>query len=154
MKNYSSLSPSVLEIILKQNKSRSALLPALEQIAKESVEITSAMQQDLADILSIHPVEVYSLISFYSFLKNKRAKYSVRLCRSLSCRMRDSFRIAEAIERELGISFGETTPDKILSLDYVNCLGLCDLSPAMLVNQTPYYRLSVTKALSIIKALK
>ena len=62
--------------------------------------------------------------------------------------------VANAIERELGITFGETTKDKKFTLEYANCLGMCDQGPAMLVNDQVYSHLTPEKAVEILSEIK
>ncbi len=46
--------------------------------------------------------------------------------------------MARQLENDLGIAFGETTPDGRFSLEWANCLGMCDQGPALLVNDHVY----------------
>jgi NADH:ubiquinone oxidoreductase subunit E len=62
--------------------------------------------------------------------------------------------VADAIQRELGIKFGETTKDKKFTLEYTNCLGMCDQGPAMLINDKVYAHLTAEKAVSILNEVK
>lgn len=62
--------------------------------------------------------------------------------------------VAKAIERELGIKFGETSKDKKFTLEYANCLGMCDQGPAMLVNDKVYSKLTPEKAVEILNQIK
>jgi [NiFe] hydrogenase diaphorase moiety large subunit len=62
--------------------------------------------------------------------------------------------IESAIERELGIKFGETTKDRRITLEYTNCLGLCDQGPAMIVNERVYGKLNPEKAVTIINDIQ
>ena len=61
--------------------------------------------------------------------------------------------VAKAVERELGIKFGETTNDNI-TLEYANCLGMCDQGPAMIVNERVYSNLNPEKAVQILNEIK
>ena len=49
--------------------------------------------------------------------------------------------VKSAVERELGIKFGETTKDKRITLEFTNCLGMCDQGPAMIINERVYTHL-------------
>ena len=62
--------------------------------------------------------------------------------------------VEAAVKRELGISFGETTKDKRITLEYTNCLGMCDQGPAMLVNERVYTHLDPEKAVNILNEIK
>lgn len=135
-------------------KNRSSLLPILQAIQKKHSCISDFAQQEVARLLDIHPVEVYSVISFYSFLHTKpRGRNIVRLCRTIVCDMAGKKEVEDAIRRELGIDFGETTKDKRITLEYTNCLGMCDVGPAMIVNERVYAKLDPEKAVNILNEI-
>ena len=62
--------------------------------------------------------------------------------------------IINAIERELGIKIGETTKDNKFTVEYANCLGLCDLGPAMAINDQVYTNLTPEKAVELLNGVK
>jgi NADH-quinone oxidoreductase E subunit len=134
---------------------RESLMPVLQDIQKKYGHISDFAQQEVARMLDIHPVEVYGVVTFYSFLRsNAEGKNMVRLCRTISCDLAGKEAIARSIERELGIKFGETTPDKKYSLEYVNCMGMCDQGPAMLINEEVFTQLTPHKVVEILKNCK
>lgn len=132
---------------------RSALLPVLQEIQKKHHHISSFAMQVVADLLGIHPVEVYSVVSFYAFFDEQpKGKFIVRLCRTVSCDMAENQRVARQLEKDLGISFGQTTPDGKFTLEWTNCLGMCDQGPALMVNEQIYTRVSPTMVHEILEA--
>ena len=152
-KNF--LSKEIEELVEKHGRSRSALMPILQDIQKNNHYISEYAQQEVARMLDIHPVEVYSVISFYAFLSSKpKGRNIVRLCQTITCDLTGKEAIAKAVERELGISFWETTKDNRISLEYTNCLGMCDQGPAMIVNDKVYTHLTAEKAVEIINEIK
>lgn len=57
--------------------------------------------QEVARLLAIHPVEVYGVVSFYSFLSTKQqGHFVIRLCRTVSCDVlgKESEKIIEIIK--------------------------------------------------------
>ena len=133
---------------------RSSLLPVLQAIQRKHSYISDFAQQEVARMLDIHPVEVYSVISFYAFLHSKpRGRNIVRLCRTISCDMFDKKSVEDAIVRELGIRFGQTTKDKRITLEYTNCVGMCDQGPAMIVNERVFTKLDPEKAVNILNEI-
>lgn len=135
--------------------SRTALLPILQEVQRKHKYISEFAQQEVARILNIHPVEVYSVVSFYSFLNsNHTGRNIVRVCQTISCDMQGKEAVANAIKRELGIDFGETTKDMRITLEKANCLGMCDAGPAMLVNDRIYFHLTPEKAVTILNDIK
>lgn len=142
-------------LVSKYGQNRSSLIPILQDIQRKHKFIPDFAQQEIARLLDIHPVEVFSVISFYSFLNTTpKGKYIVRLCQTISCDMQGKAAVAKAIERELGIKFGETTRDNKFTLEFANCVGMCDQGPAMIINERVYSKLTPEKAVQILNELK
>lgn len=117
------------------DKTRTRLLPALQKIQQEKGYISGDEMQDLADGLGIHPVEVYSVVTFYSFLRTKKqGKHHIRVSTCPSCECAGSEDVIKAFEKELGIKDGEITPDGEFSLESSSCIGMCDHAPAVMVD--------------------
>ncbi|MDZ7763068.1 MAG: NADH-quinone oxidoreductase subunit NuoE [Melioribacteraceae bacterium] len=152
-KNF--LSEEIAGLVDLYGKNRSSLLPILQAIEKKHNYISDFAQQEVARLLDIHPVEVFSVITFYSFLTHKpRGRNVVRLCQTITCDILGKKSVADAIQRELGIEFGETSKDKKFTLEYANCLGMCDQGPAMLVNDQVFSHLTPEKAVEILNKIK
>ena len=150
-----SLTNEIEEFIKIYGSERSALMPVLQAVQRKYKHISDFAQQEIARLLDIHPVEVYSVITFYSFLHSEpQGRIIVRLCRTIICDMAGKDSVQNAIERELGVKFGETTKDKKFTLQFTNCLGMCDQGPAMMVNDVVYGKLTPEKAVTILKAIK
>ncbi len=134
---------------------RSALIPILQNIQKKYCRISDFAMQQVADLLEIHPVEVYGVVSFYSFLSEKpHGRFVIRLCRTISCDMAGKDAVAQQLENDLGIRFGQTTPDEMFTLEWANCLGLCEQGPAMLVNDQAFTRVTPEKVADIIEGCR
>jgi [NiFe] hydrogenase diaphorase moiety large subunit len=132
-------------------ESRNALIPILQEIRHRHTFISSFAMQYVADRLGVSAAEVYGVISFYSFLKEDyHGKFTISLCRTISCDMSDKARVAKQLENQLGIKFGETTQDGIFSLEWTNCIGMCDESPAMLVNEQVFTKVTPNKIKDIL----
>lgn len=150
-----SLALEIEELCKSYGTDRSALLPILQAIQKNHKYISDFAQQEIARMLDIHPVEVYSVVSFYTFLHSEpRGRNIVRLCRTIVCDISGKDLVENAITRELGIKFGETTKDKRITLEYTNCLGMCDQGPAMMINDNIHTQLTPEKAVNILNELK
>ncbi len=149
------LSEDIEKLVELYGDKRSSLLQILQAIQKKYHFISDFAQQEVARLLNIHPVEVYSTISFYAFLKLKPGgRNVVRLCKTICCDLQGKTDIEVAVKRELGIEFGETTKDRRITLGYTNCLGMCDVGPAMLVNERVFTQLDTESAIKILNELK
>ncbi len=149
------LSNEIEELVKTYGSQRSSLLQILQAIQRKHKYVSDFAQQEVARFMNIHPVEVYSVISFYTFLHSKpQGRNIVRLCQTISCDMQNKESVKSAIERELGIKFGETTKDNRITLEFTNCLGMCDQGPAMIINERVYTRLDPEKAVKILSEIK
>jgi len=109
----------------------------------------------IAEQVNTHRVEVESTASFYAFLTNKpQGKVVIRLCNDIIDRMRGSARSAMALFDDLGIGFGETTPDGKITLETVPCIGMSDQAPAALINDVPVTHLTSDAVHDIVEELK
>jgi [NiFe] hydrogenase diaphorase moiety large subunit len=149
------LTEEIEQLIKKFGKKRSALLSILHDIQIKHRHISDYAQQEIARLLDIHPVEVYSVLSFFAFLNaNPKGRNIIRVCQTISCDMKGKDNIVRAIERELSVKVGQTTSDNKFTLEYVNCLGLCDEGPAMAINDQVYTKLTPEKAVKILSKVK
>jgi [NiFe] hydrogenase diaphorase moiety large subunit len=129
-----------------------ALLPILQQVQEKYHHVSGYAMQEIADLLGIHPVEVRGVVTFYSFLTEApQGRFVIRLCRTISCDMAGKDRIARQLENDLGIPFGQTTPDGVFTLEWANCLGMCDQAPAMLVNDRVHTRVKPEQIHAILQ---
>ena len=139
----------------KQTEYKSAsnnILIALEQAQAESGYITQEHIAKLAESLDIPVNDVYGVASFYSFLTTKpTGRNVIRICKSLPCHLKDGQKVIEAIEKELGIKPGETSPDGRFTFELSNCIGLCDGAPAMLINSDVHVDLTPEKITTILR---
>jgi len=149
------LGNEIVELAKKYEYKRSGLMPILQAIQSKYQHISDFAMQEIANLLDIHPVEVYGVVTFYAFLRAKSTgKFVFRLCKTISCDMAGKANVARQLENELGIKFGETTGDGRFSLEYANCLGLCDQGPALLVNDIAFTKVTPEKVHEIIKGCK
>ena len=99
-------------------------------------------------------VEVEGVVSFYAFLsEGPQGEVVIRLCDDVIDRMKGADEVAAALREELGIDFGETTPDGRITLEKVPCIGMSDQAPAVLINDTVVTYLGGDQARSIVRRL-
>lgn len=146
------LQAMVAELADRHGRARSSLIPILQEVQGKYSEVSEFAMQVIADELDIHPAEVNSVVSFYAFLDTvPKGRFVIRMCRTISCQMAGAHNVARQLENDLGIEFGETTPDGRFTLEWANCLGMCDQGPAMLVNDKVYTNLTAEKVHGILE---
>lgn len=136
-------------------RTRSALLGVLQALREERREINDVAMQVVADRLGITPVDVQGVVTFYAFLTNRPVgTHVVRVCRTLTCEMAGMRRVADQLQAELGITVGGTSADGLVTLDWVNCIGMCDQAPALLVDRTARGRVTPAQVSEVLAGLR
>lgn len=80
---------------------------------------------------------IYGVVSFYAqFYTEPRGRHTVRCCRGTACHVRGGSKVIDAIVANLGIGDGQTTEDMMFTFETVACLGVCALSPVVMVDST------------------
>jgi len=145
----------VAEGVRRYGSGQGIVMQLLADINNESGHVSEEAMREVAKAAGVSTAEVQSVATFYSFFSlEPRGRHIVRLCETISCDMKGSAAILAALEKELGIAPGQTTPDGKVTLETTSCLGLCDQSPAMLVDNTPHSRLTPEQACEIVRGLK
>jgi len=145
------LRSEVAELIEKLGPGRSSLIPILQEVKRRYRGVDPEAMQVIAESLDIHPVEVYSVASFYAFLHGApEGRFVIRLCRTLSCEFAGKQAVAEALQKELGVGFDESTDDGLFTLEWASCMGMCDQGPALLVNDRVYTRVTPEQVPAIL----
>lgn len=129
------------------------ILLAIQKI-KPNHEFTHDEMSVVAEYLDVPPSRVSSVISFYSFFSMKpKGKYVVQVCKDVPCYLNDSFNLFALLKKELGINMGETTIDGRFTLETTSCLGCCDMSPTIRINNKTYGNLNANKVKVILSEL-
>ncbi|MBN2725358.1 MAG: NADH-quinone oxidoreductase subunit NuoE [Deltaproteobacteria bacterium] len=150
-----SISLSVKTAIEESGNSRENLMSVLQIIRSDLGTLSPAILTEVADQMGLSRADVYGTATFYSFLETTPVgKYSIRICRSISCDMKNKNAVREALENHLFIKKGETTKDGMFTLTETNCLGHCHEGPVMLVNDEIHTELTPDSAVKIIEEIR
>jgi NADH-quinone oxidoreductase subunit E len=114
---------------------RAVTLPALHIVHEAFRCVPCQAMAEIAEILEITPAEVHDTMSFYGFFSQAPiGDKRVWVCRSLSCMLTGGEEMLDHACAQLGIEPGETTDDGKLTVEFAECLGLCDFAPVALAD--------------------
>jgi len=117
--------------------------------------LPSEVQSFIAQRMDIPNSKVNSVLTFYSFFSTKsKGKYTVSICLGTACYVRGGKEVLNKLKEVLSIDVGETTDDKIFSLQVMRCIGACGLAPAMTINEKVYKQVNPNKLHRILGMLK
>jgi NADH:ubiquinone oxidoreductase subunit F (NADH-binding)/NADH:ubiquinone oxidoreductase subunit E len=151
----SELSPELsarLEAIIAQYKDKpGALMPVLQEVQEIMGYLPPAVQERIAAGLKVPGSDVFGTMSFYSMYTWKpKGKFVIRMCQSPPCHISGSENMLQALQEELGIESGQTTADGFFTLELSACLGVCEVAPAMQINEVVHGNLTRDKIKQVL----
>jgi NADH:ubiquinone oxidoreductase subunit E/NAD-dependent dihydropyrimidine dehydrogenase PreA subunit len=142
------------DIINHYGKTPDSLIPIMQAINQRYHYLPKNILSYVAQELEVPLSQAYHVATFYtSFSLKPRGKHLIKVCMGTACHVRESPRVLDAIQRSLKIEPGQTTEDKMFTLETVNCLGACALGPVVVVDDT-YYPVSPSKVEDFLKKMR
>jgi NADH-quinone oxidoreductase subunit E len=140
------------EIVDKNGNKKAALISILQDVQDKYNYLPKDALKMVSDLLCIPLIDVYCLATFYkSFSLTPRGKHLINVCLGTACHVRGAPKILEEVKRKLCIEEGETTEDKMFTLETVNCLGACALGPIVVVDEDYHGQMTVPKVSTLLK---
>jgi NADH:ubiquinone oxidoreductase subunit E len=149
------MSNEVLERILKNRRSQPQQLVEVLQDVQEAVGyIPQEAMTTVAKELGVPLIEVSRVAHFYkAFSLKPRGKHVVTVCMGTACHVRGSPRMLDQVKGELGIEPGETTEDRLFTLERVNCLGACALGPVVVLDGQYHPKMTPSKLRELLESM-
>ena len=142
-------------IVKKYEIKASALLPVLYLAQEEFGHLSPPVMDYVASLLDLPPSHVYEAVSFYIlFRKKDMGRWCLQVCNNITCTMLGSESLIKIIKSDLGLGPNEVTKDGVFSYMPVQCLGSCDTTPVVAVNETYYENQSPEKFRELLRNLR
>jgi NADH:ubiquinone oxidoreductase subunit E len=140
------------EPILDEYKDKpGALIPVLQTAQTMFGYLPVSVLRRIARALNKPYSEVAGVVGFYSFFSTvPRGKYLVRVCLGTACYVRGGNDVLAAMKKALAIDIGQTTEDRLFSLDIGRCFGACGLAPVIMINDDVHQRVKPSKVNEIL----
>ena len=135
---------------------RFRLLTALYIAQEQYGYLSPEAIERVAQRLGLKPGDVYQTATFYSMFRTEPVgRHVLQVCEGLSCHLAGGAEdLLGYLEGKLGIGPGETTADRVFTLQTVQCLAACGSSPAMRVNDTLYTNLTFDRVDMLLGELR
>jgi NADH-quinone oxidoreductase subunit E len=122
------------------------VMPCLHAVQKERGYVAEEDIVALVEYLGVPRMQIEQVLSYYTMFRRKPiGRWHLQACRNVTCSMRGSERLVDALARKLGIRPGQTTADGRCTLSEVECLGSCGTAPVVMVNEAYHENLSIEK---------
>ena len=139
------------EVIEEYRDKPGALIPVLQMAQAIFGYLPEAALKQISLGLNKSYSEVAGVVSFYSFFSTvPRGKHIVRVCLGTACYVRGGKQVLAALKQKLKIDVGETTPDRMFSLDVARCFGACGLAPAIMIDGDVHQRVKPARVQTLL----
>ncbi len=152
LKEFTAEKITRLDAIIARYKGKpGGLIPVLEEAQVCLEYLPVSVQRKIARELNLPFSRVYGVVTFYSFFTmTPRGRHTIRVCLGTACYVRGGKALSKAIEKEIGVAEGETTPDRKFTFESVRCLGACGLGPVVVVDDQVHGRMKPSKIKDVL----
>jgi NADH:ubiquinone oxidoreductase subunit E len=145
---------NAVEAVLKKHPraGRDALIPILQEVQESQGFLSREAVTLISRHLNLSAAKIYGVATFYNqFRFLPKGKYHFTVCRGTACHVKGSNRVLETAQKLLSLKPGQTSRDRLFSLEVVACMGACGLSPVMNLNGEFYAKVTPQKLIKIIQ---
>jgi formate dehydrogenase subunit gamma len=142
-------------LISEHKHMQGALLPLLHAIQDDIGYVPESSYPQIAKALNLSVAEVHGVVTFYHhFRTHKPGRHVMQICRAESCQSMGSEALEAHAKKCLNVDYHQTTSDDAITLEAVYCLGNCALSPAVMMDEEVYGRVSAEDLDALIAEAK
>jgi len=146
---------SLSDIMDNSSGTREELIPLLQRVQNVEGFISPEAVHQISHTLRISENEIYGVATFYAqFRFHPPGENHILICMGTACHVKGGAQLSAAIEFELDLKPGDTSPDGKFDLANVACLGCCALAPVVKINDTIYSNMSVLKLRQVLDEYK
>ena len=138
-------------IIERYQSDHEALLMIMQDISDIYNYLPEAVIPVLVERLGVRESLIYSVATFYKTISlTPRGKYIISVCTGTACHVRGAEKIMDGLKEKLHITEGQTTDDKLFSLQAVRCVGCCASGPVITVNKETHGGMDRARVVTLI----
>ena len=151
VKNGQEITSIVQSAIARHGLTPEVLIPILAEVNRELGYLPVDALTEISRLLRLPQSQVLAVTSFYHMLSTKpRGKHVIQLCESAPCHVMGGHRLERALQEELGLEPGQTSPDGQWTLLMISCPGVCGVGPVMIVDEDVYGKVEPARVPEIL----
>ena len=140
-----------MDEVRQKEYAESYLIAVLHKAQELYGYLPQDVMDQVAEKMQIPTAHIWGVATFYHYFNLRPVgKNIVSVCMGTACYVKGADKVLEALKRELGIQVGETTEDKLFTLQEARCLGACGIAPVIMINDKIYGELDAKKTVDLI----
>ncbi len=155
LQTESAAAAAVAEALARWRSEPGALLPILHHVQEAVGHIPSSAVPLIAEGLNLSRAEVHGVVTYYHHFRTEPpGRHAIQICQAEACRAMGAQALMAHAQQRLGCAAHGRSADGRYSLEPVYCLGLCAMSPAIMVDERPHARLSAQRFDKLVQGLE
>ena len=123
---------------------REAMIMMMQAIQRHYRFLPEPALHYLSQAIGIPLTKIYEVATFYaSFSLVPKGKHIMHVCTGTACHLKGSGGLVQHVAARMGLESGGTTGDLKFTLETVNCLGACAVSPVVVLDDKYYPKANV-----------
>lgn len=140
-----------IEEVKQKDYTESYLIAVLHKVQALFGYLPQDVMDDVAEKMSIPTAHIWGVATFYHYFNLKPiGKHMVSVCMGTACYVKGADKVLQTLKKELGVEVGETTEDKLFTLQEARCLGACGIAPVIMIDDKIYGELDAKGTVDII----
>jgi NADH-quinone oxidoreductase subunit E len=141
--------------IEKYRHKKGNMIPLLQHAQNLYGYIPRSVFVKISEETGLNLSDMYGVATFYAqFRLLPVGKHIIKVCHGTACHVQNANSITDSLQESLEVLDGETTADRLFTLESVACLGCCSLAPVMMIGDETYAKLTGDAAVKIVKNIK
>ncbi len=119
----------ILAYLPRYPSKQAVTLPALHVVQDALRCVPRQAVVEIADLLDLSPAEVQDTMTFYGFFRPEDkplGKTRLWVCRGLACALHGGEELLTNLCQRLHVSPGDTTADGKITVEFAECIGVCE----------------------------
>lgn len=147
---------SLIDDLIKKYKNyKGNMIPLLQGAQTVYGYLPHKVFIKISEETGIELSDMYGVATFYAqFRLHPVGKHIIKVCHGTACHVQNANSISDALHELLKIKDGETTDDRLFTLETVACLGCCSLAPVMMIDGETFGKLTGANASKIVKNIE
>ena len=144
-----------IESLKDQAHFESYLIAVLHKAQELFGHLSKDTMNFISQEMNIPTAHIWGVATFYHlFNLTEQGKHSVSVCMGTACYVKGAAKILDVLKKELGVEVGETTEDKLFTLQEARCVGACGLAPVIMIDDEIYGDLTPEKVVEVINTYR
>jgi NADH-quinone oxidoreductase subunit E len=106
-------------------------------------------------VLGIPAPDVEGVATFYNLIfRRPVGRHVIKVCDSISCFLTGYDDLKDAIMKQTGLAYGQTSTDDRFTLLPICCLGNCDKGPTLMIDEDTYGPVQPSEVAALLERYK